>query len=324
MSKDIYALAEHRQGEMRDVTFEILTKAKILAKETGGSTVAVILGSGIDNLAESLKSYADKVVYIENDKLGHFHSEYYQEALKSLFEERKPFLMVMGHTSVAYELAPSLALKLDIPVITGCIDFRIDGSSVYSVNSVYGGKVNAEYSFNSENGGIVTILAGSMPAEEGGLSGELEKVSFSFDLEFEDKIFLQFVEAVAGEIDITQAEKIISIGRGIKEEENLAMIQELADSIGGVVACSRPIVDAGWLPKSRQVGSSGKTVKPKLYIAIGISGDFQHLMGMRNADTIIAINKDPNAPIFGAADYGIVDDLFKVVPALKDKVAELK
>jgi electron transfer flavoprotein alpha subunit len=138
------------------------------------------------------------------------------------------------------------------------------------------------------------------------------------------KKFIEYIEAAVGDVDITKADVLVGVGRGIKEQANLAMIEEFAEVVGGVVACSRPIVDANWLPKDRQVGSSGKTVKPKLYIAVGISGAFQHIAGMKNADTIIAINKDPNAPIFNEADYGIVDDLFKVVPALKNKIMEMK
>ena len=136
--------------------------------------------------------------------------------------------------------------------------------------------------------------------------------------------FVEYVEAAVGDVDITKSDVIIAVGRGIKEEENMALVEELAELLGGVVGCSRPVVDAGWLPKDRQVGSSGKTVKPKLYLAVGISGQFQHMSGMKAAETIVAINKDPKAPIFAAADYGIVGDLFKVVPALKEKIAEVR
>ncbi len=324
MANDIFVIAEHREGELRDITFEILTKAREVASTIGGSVHAVLLGHGADNLAEALKTTADKVIYVENEKLGYFNSEYYQEALSSLFKEREPLLAVFGHTSQSFDLAPSLAVASDVPIITGCSDFRVEGTKVLSTNPVYGGKINAEYSFDAASGGIVALLPGSVAVEEGGKSAEIEKIQFTFDKEFEEKQFIKFVEAAAGEIDITQAEKIVAIGRGIKEEENLKIIEEFASRIGAVVACSRPIVDAGWLPKDRQVGSSGKTVKPKLYIALGISGAFQHVTGMKASDTIIAVNKDPKAPIFTAAHYGIVDDLFKVVPALQEKVVEMR
>ncbi len=160
--------------------------------------------------------------------------------------------------------------------------------------------------------------------EEASRGGSVTELDTAVPEEPALRKFLEYVEAAVGDVDITKADVVISVGRGIREEENMAMVQELAEALGGVVACSRPVVDAGWLAKDRQVGSSGKTVKPKLYLAIGISGQFQHVSGMKAAETIVAINKDPKAPIFAAADYGIVGDLFKIVPALKDKIAELR
>ncbi len=324
MGRDVFAIVEHRRGQARDVTFEILTKARDIASQTGGKAYAVLLGSNAEPIIEQIKPYAERIIYIENEKLASFHSEYYQEALSSLIRERQPFLVLFGHTSASYDLVPALAASLEMPLITGCTDFRVEGDRVYSTNPVYGGKLNAEYSFDASGGGIVAILPGSVPPQQVSADVDVEKVDFKFEKEFEGKRFLQFIEAAAGEIDITQAEKIVAVGRGIKEEENLELVKDFADAIGAVLACTRPIVDAGWLPKERQVGSSGKTVKPKLYIALGISGAFQHVMGMKGSDVIIAVNKDPNAPIFNVAHYGIVDDLFKVVPALKQKILELK
>jgi len=189
---------------------------------------------------------------------------------------------------------------------------------------MYGGKVNARVELHEAPSSIVTIRQAAFKAAEAKLKGEIVKVESPWTEEIAYRKFIEYVEAAIGEVDITQADIIVAVGRGIKERENLPIAEELANSIGGVLACSRPIVDAGWLPKDRQVGSSGKTVKPKLYIAAGISGAFQHITGMKGADTIVAINKDPNAPIFNEADYGIVGDLFKVVPALKGKITELK
>jgi electron transfer flavoprotein alpha subunit len=171
---------------------------------------------------------------------------------------------------------------------------------------------------------MLTLRSGLCPAQEGNLEAEIQRIESPITSQPDYKKFIEYIEAAIGDVDITKADVIIGVGRGIKEQANVAIVEELAKAIGGVVACSRPIVDANWLPKDRQVGSSGKTVKPKLYIAVGISGAFQHIAGMKNSGTIIAINKDPNAPIFNDADYGIVDDLFKVVPALKNKIAELK
>jgi electron transfer flavoprotein alpha subunit len=172
---------------------------------------------------------------------------------------------------------------------------------------------------------MVTVRSGAFPAlEKGALPGEMVKVASPLTDEGLAKRFLQYVEAAVGEVDITQADILVSVGRGIKEAENIPMVKEFADAIGATLSCSRPVVDKKWLPKDRQVGTSGKTVKPKVYVAIGISGAFQHIAGMKGAGTVIAINKDPKAPIFGVATYGIVADLFKIVPVLKDKVKELR
>ncbi|RKX68269.1 electron transfer flavoprotein subunit alpha/FixB family protein, partial [candidate division WOR-3 bacterium] len=171
---------------------------------------------------------------------------------------------------------------------------------------------------------IITLRPATFSPESAELATETVSIPSPLTAEIDVRKFLEYVEAEVGEVDITKSDVVVAVGRGIREEKNLPMIEELAQALGGVVACTRPVVDAGWLPKDRQVGSSGKTVKPKLYIAIGISGAFQHIMGMRGSGTIIAINKDPEAPIFNEADYGIVDDLFKVVPILKEKIKELK
>ncbi len=324
MRKDIFTVVEHRQGKIQDVSYEILTKARQLSDEIGGQCVALILGSDVDEIARSLTNTADKILYIDSEKLANLHSDYYSEALSSLIDERKPLLTLFGHTSDSFEIAPALAAHLDIPIITNCVDFHIEGERVVAKVPLYGGKIDGEYSFDAQNGGIISLLQGAIKAEDGQKSGDVEKIPFTFDRDFDSKEFLEFIEAAAGEIDISQAEKIVSVGRGIKDGENIELVKDFAESIGAVLACSRPIVDAGWLPKERQVGSSGKTVKPKLYIALGISGAFQHLAGMKGADTIIAVNKDPNAPIFSVAKYGIVDDLFKIVPALKKKIEEIQ
>ena len=184
--------------------------------------------------------------------------------------------------------------------------------------------MNATVSFLKNAPYMVTVRSGAFPAvEKESLPGEIIKFPSPLTAESLAKRFLQYVEAAIGEVDITQADILVSIGRGIKSAENIPMIKEFADAIGGTLSCSRPVVDKRWLPKDRQVGTSGKTVKPKVYIAIGISGTFQHVAGIKSAGTVIAINKDPKAPIFNVANYGIVTDLFKIVPVLKDKMTQL-
>jgi electron transfer flavoprotein alpha subunit len=199
------------------------------------------------------------------------------------------------------------------------------GEAFSLTRQLYGGKVNATVSFLKKGPYMVTVRAGAFPVlEKGALPGEMVKLPSPLTDEGLARRFLQYVEAAVGEVDITQADILVSIGRGIKEADNIPLVKEFADAIGATLSCSRPVVDKKWLPKDRQVGTSGKTVKPKVYIAIGISGAFQHVAGMKGAGTVIAINKDPKAPIFGVATYGIVADLFKIVPVLKDKIKGLK
>jgi electron transfer flavoprotein alpha subunit len=221
------------------------------------------------------------------------------------------------------DLAPSLAARSGIPLSTDCIDLRLEEGKLTTIRQMYSGKVNAEISFPGASEYMVTVRPGSFPMEGGeSKAGEIKSLSFPLE-EIECKRFIEYVEAPVGAVDITQADILVSVGRGIGDSKNIPLFAELAETLGGSLACSRPIVDKKWLPKEHQVGQSGKTVKPKVYIAFGISGAFQHLMGIKGG-TIIAINKDPRAPIFRVADYGIVDDLFKVTPLLKEKVKELK
>ena len=319
---EIFVLAEHREGELRDVTLEMLGEAKNLADKMGATVTAVLLGSGVDAFADTIKSYANKVLVVDDPKLANFNSESYQKVLSTLITDKKPVLTLIGHTAFGMDLAPALAVELGLPLATDCIGLELDGGKLTVTRQIYSGKVNSQVSLKGEQF-IATLRASAFPVEDGALSGEIEKVSVAIE-DVPYRKFIAYEEAPAGEVDITQADYLICIGRAIADPENMSIVEELAEAIGGVVGCSRPVVDKNWLPKDRQVGSSGKIVKPKLYIAIGISGAFQHVAGMKDAGLIIAINKDPKAPIFNVADYGIVNDLFKVVPSLKDKINEIK
>jgi electron transfer flavoprotein alpha subunit len=212
-----------------------------------------------------------------------------------------------------------------MPLATDCIGIDLQGETFSLTRQVYGGKINAAVSFVKKGPYMVTVRSGAFSVlEKPPLAGEIVTLPSPLSDEGLARRFLQYVEAAAGEVDITQADILVAVGRGIKEAANIPMVKELADAIGGALACSRPVVDKKWLPKGCQVGTSGKTVKPKVYIAIGISGTFQHIAGMKGAGTVIAINKDPKAPIFSVAHYGIVADLFKIVPVLKDKIKGLR
>lgn len=323
MTKDIFVIAEHRRGEIRDITFELLTKGYELSKDRG-RLHTVILGFQNEKMIDELKPFSDGILNIDDEKLKDFNAEYYQMVLSNLLQEKKPFITLMGQTAFGIDLAPSLATALDMPYAADCIDIEIVKERVYTEKQIYGGKISSRVSLVENWGYMVSVRPGSIVPKEGELKAEVTAITSPLKEEIYYRRFVQYIEAAKGEVDITQAEVVVGIGRGLKEDKNLPLMEEFAKSIGGVLGCSRPVVDAGWLSKDRQVGSSGKTVKPKLYIAVGISGAFQHVMGMKGADTIVAINKDPNAPIFTVSDYGIVGDLFQVIPKLSKKVLEIK
>ncbi|HUL36951.1 MAG TPA: electron transfer flavoprotein subunit alpha/FixB family protein [Thermodesulfobacteriota bacterium] len=322
---EIFVLVEHRQGKVRDITFEMLHAGTTLASQQGASSTAVLLGHNVKNFAEELATKSSKVLVVEDAQLEHFNSILYQKVLSALITKYQPLLTLIGHSAFGMDLAPSLSVEMGFPLVTDCIGLSFDGSRLRAVRSVYGGKVNANVSLRESEGYVATVRPGvfspAAPGEKkGGIVMEPSPLQGTIDV----KKFIEYIEApITGE-DITQAEIIVSVGQGIGGPENIPMIEEVAKSLGGVIACSRPVVDRNWLPKERQVGISGKTVKPKVYIAIGISGAFQHVTAMQGSETIIAINKDPRAPIFGVADYGIVDDFQNIIPILKEKAKGMK
>ncbi len=321
---DIFVLIEHRQEEIRDISFELLAAGRKLAEKYNSKLTAVTLGYHTEKIVEKIKDQAHRILNFDNEIFKEFNAETYQIALSDLIQKENPFLFLTGHTSFGMDLCPALATQLKIPYTTDCLDIEISDKNLKVIRQMFDGKLNAKVSLRENQSYILTVRAGSFPATESNLDAEISNMDPPISEPPDYRKFIEYIEAVAGDVDITKSDVVVGIGRGIKEQENLAMIEEFADSLGGVVACSRPIVDADWLPKDRQIGSSGKVIKPKLYIAIGISGAFQHVAGMKSAETIVAINKDANAPIFNEADYGIVDDLFKVVPVLKEKILEIK
>jgi len=322
----ILVLAEHRQGQMRDITFEMLTKAKELTEKAGAELTAVLLGKDVKEHGKTLAEYVKNVLLVEDVKLENFNSEAYQKVLSDLIKEHKPLLTMMGHTSYGIELAPRLAATLNLPLATDCIDLTYEDGTLTVTRQMFGGKVNVRATASKSESYLVTIRQAAFTAQKPAtpINGQIMEVPSPLTEEITTKRFIQYVLPPPGGVDITAAEKLVGVGRGIKDAANMPIMEELAKTLGAVLACSRPIVDKGWLPTDRQVGSSGKTVKPKLYIALGISGAFQHVLGMKSSDLIIAVNKDPKAPIFSFADFGIVEDLFKIVPSLKTKVNELR
>ncbi len=324
MTDEILVLVEHRKGEIRDITFEMLSKARELARAHGARVTALLLGDGLGEMAQLVAGQADVVEVLEDPSLAQFNSELYQQLLSPRIRSGRPRLVLIGHTAYGLDLAPGLATDAGLPLIMDVTDIDLKDGSVVATRPVYGGKARTRVRSRGV-GTVLTVQSGAFTAAApGAAAGGVVRSDLSLPRGAARKKFLGFVEAPAGDVDITQSDILVSVGRGIGGPQNLPLVEELAAALGGALACSRPVVDKKWLPRSRQVGISGKTVQPKLYLAVGISGAFQHLAGMKRAGTIVAINKDPNAPIFRVADYGIVGDLFAVVPALTDRIAKAK
>lgn len=322
--KEIFVLVEHRQGKTRDITYEMLGAGEKLAAEQSASVVAVLLGHGVKGLAEELAARASRVLVVEDENLANFNSLPYQKVLFDLYSKYEPFLILIGHTASGMDLAPSLSVETGLPLVTDCIGLSFEGKQLRAVRSMHGGKVNAKLLLRESKGWVATVRPGAFsPVQSKDGKGTILIEASPLKGSVETKRFIEYLEAPLTGEDITQAEVIVAVGQGIGGPEHIPLAQEVARNLGGVLACSRPVVDRNWLPKERQVGISGKTVKPKVYLAIGISGAFQHVTAMQGSETIIAINKDPRAPIFGIADYGIVDDFFKVLPLLVKKTKEI-
>lgn len=313
----IMVLVEHRQGALRDVTFETITAARALAEETSSRVEAVMLGYDCDMLVSQLRKQVEHLVLVSHPRLKDFNYETYQATLAELCRERNPSLLLIAHSGFGTDLGPSLAVALGWPLVSDVTGLRAEDGGFIASRGMYSGKLSADWKVAAP--AVVMVRQSSFKPAGADLEADVEKRELD-SLPEPRARFLGLEELPATGIDITKADIIVGVGRGVREEKNIAPIKEFAESIGAALAGSRPVIDAGWLPKEVQVGSSGKTVKPKVYIALGISGAFQHVAGMKGADTIIAVNKDPNAPIFAVAHYGIVDDLHKVVPLLASRL----
>lgn len=321
MSNDVLVFAEHLKGKLSDITFEMLGKGREMADVLGGKLYAVLIGSQCGNLAAQLGK-ADAVLAILDPRLAEFNPTSYKHALGELVRERVPRLVMIGNTSMGMDLAAGISALLNIPLIAYCNNLRIEDGHLIATAQIYGGKLLADAEATGEQV-IVSVLAGSFNAEAGKAERGAPVEELKPPLTVNGGagiVFKQLIEPEAADVDITKQDILVSVGRGIQSADNLELVEELANALGGAVSASRPVVDNGWLPKARQVGKSGSTVKPKLYFAVGISGAPEHLEGMRDAPLIIAINSDPKAPIFDVAHYGIAADLFDLVPALTEKI----
>ena len=322
----IFVVAEHKDNKLRPITSELLVFGQRVARDFGEPITAVILGSSTGDLAGELKTRKiDRVLRAEHADLAEYNPDTYIQVLQSILNKNKPFLVLMGHTTQGMDFAPRLAVRLCGPLISGCVEYEKQGERLILTRQIFNAKMNMKTSVRGEPPYFATASPGAFPGDEVESGGNAEVIVFPVQLTGTPKRkILNRVEAPKGQTDLSSAPIIVSGGRGLKQKENFNLIFELAEAIGGSVGASRPVVDAEWLPREYQVGSSGQTVSPRLYIAVGISGAIQHLVGMQTSRCIVAINKDPEAPIFKVAHYGIVDDLFKVVPALTKIFKDLR
>lgn len=323
----ILVFLEQANGQLHRMSFEALVAAQSLANTLELPLSAVVAGSGVEPLASKVAVYELQHVYaLESGALAQYTPEGYTAALESLIRRVQPDYVIFPHTYQVRDFAPRLATRFGSALISDVVEIRCSkGGTPVFVRQLFQGKLNADVEFTGPKPWFVSIQAGSYRVDQLNPSADAAPVEIvnSDPGTLWSKPDQPFQES-ARALDLTAAELIVSVGRGIREQENIALVQELADALGAELAASRPICDNGWLPMERQVGSSGQTVTPKVYMAVGISGAIQHLVGMKGAKTIVAINKDPEAPIFEVADYGIVGDLFEVVPALTEEVKKVK
>jgi electron transfer flavoprotein alpha subunit len=328
MADSILVIVEQREGKLNRVSWETLTAGQALAAETGWTLEATVVGNNVASFANEIAGKKVAKVYaIESPKLEPYTPDAFADGLKQFIASRQPRLVLMPHTYQVRDFVPKLATAMSRTAISDCIGYKKEGDKLLFTRQMFQGKLAADVSFACEAPWFVTFQNGAFrgdKVEAGASAAPIETVK----IEIADGVIRNQPQEVFKEakqaVDLTQAEIIVSVGRGIKEQKNIELAKQLAEALGGELAASRPICDSGWLPMDRQIGSSGQTVAPKLYLALGISGAIQHIVGMKGARTIIAINKDSEAPIFEIADYAVVGNLFDIVPPLIEEVKKAK
>ena len=325
----ILVIAEQRQGKWNNASFETLAAAQQIASALSGSVAALVIGKGVDALAAELagKNVAE-VLQVEHDLLESYTPDGYCIALKQAIESAKPQLVLFPHTYQVRDFAPKLAAMLGKGMIGDCIGYRIENGKLVFVRQMFQGKTAADVTFLGEGPWFASFQSGAFRADQLKASDSgarpIHRVTIELKAEQIRTKPLELFKEAKSAVDLTQAPLIVAVGRGIKAPENIPQAEAVAKAMGAEIAASRPICDEGWLPMERQIGSSGQTVAPKLYLALGISGAIQHVVGMKGARTIVAINKDQNAPIFEIADYGVVGDIFEIMPALTEELHKAK
>lgn len=325
MSNGILVFIEHKGGVANKGSIEAIAAAQQLGSELQQPVSAVVLGSDVGGLAQEIAAYdVAKVICATNEKLAAYTPDAYADGFEQVIKQTDPAFIFLTHTYQVRDFAPKLAARFGKGMISDCIRARVEGGNIGFTRRIFLGKLDADVVSDGEAPVFATFQTGAYRPDQAqkGSGAPVENVAVEIG-EVRMKPEAPFQEAKQA-VDLTKAEVIVAVGRGIKSKENLALAEKLAAALGGDIAASRPICDAEWLPIDRQIGSSGQTVAPKLYVALGISGAIQHLVGMKNSGTIVAINKDPEAPIFDIADYGIVGDLFEAVPVLTEEIRKIR
>lgn len=325
MSNGVLVFIEHRDGVLNKTSLEALAAGQMLGSQLQQPVSAVVLGSDPDALAQDIAAYdLSKVVKAINPKLAEYTPDAYSDAMEHVVLQLDPQLVVMPHTYLVRDYAPKLAARFGKSLISDCIRAHVSGEAITFTRRIFLGKLDADVVSDGAAPVFATFQSGAyrpdQAAKGSGAAIEETPVEVGEVRMTPEPPFQEVKQAV----DLSKADIIVAVGRGIKSKDNLVLAEKLAEVLGGDLAASRPICDAEWLPIDRQIGSSGQTVAPKLYVALGISGAIQHLVGMKNSGTIVAINKDPEAPIFDIADYGIVGDLFEAVPVLTEEIKKIK
>lgn len=317
-AQDILVVAETNRGQVGDMSLEMLGAARQIAAGTGGKVVVVLLSADGSAYAEAL-SAADRILLVNDPLLAGFSPQPYLAVLESIVKREGPRAVLIGSTSVGLDLGPLLGAKLDLPVINGCRSVSVEGGTLKVTASFYGGKLLADVAVAAAPAILLVAPGAFRPMEQRG-AAQVEAQGSPAPLVAGPVVFEEMILPDATDVDITQQDVLVAVGRGIGQQDNMEVAEQLAQSLHGALAASRPIVDQGWLPMTRQVGKSGMTVKPKCFIALGISGAPEHVEGMKDSGLIIAVNTDSNAPIFAVAHYGVVADLLDVATALTDAI----
>jgi electron transfer flavoprotein alpha subunit len=326
MAGGIWVFAEVKGGNVRKITYELLSQGKKMAEKLGEELAAVLLGSSVEGLIGRLSEYADKVYWVDNPNLTQYTTDAYATVLANLLKEHQPSIFLCGATLIGKDLSPRIAARLQTGLATDCTGLSIsDDGLMIAKRPVYAGKAFIEVTCPISRPQMASIRPNvlEMLPPDGAKKGATIKVEAKIDPASLRTAVVEVVQAAGAKVDLTEAEIIVSGGRGMKGPENFKILEELADAIHATVGASRAAVDSGWRDHNDQVGQTGKVVTPNLYIACGISGAIQHLAGMGSSKVIVAINKDPDAPIFQKADYGVVEDLFKVVPILTEEFKKI-